>query len=292
MNRPTMVTVAAAGTVDQARVLRESVARRHPEWRSLLVLTGADERPADRHPGHVDGFDEVLPASVLAGPRWGGWVSQYSGSSLPLVLSFAAAELLLERPDAGPVVWLEPETLVLGDLSPVVDELAGSVTVLVPRLLEPAPAGGSTVEDELAVLRTGTFSAGLLAWSPAGLGVVRWFLERLDLADELAEPPAELAPGRLLDLLPAIFDDVAVLRDPGLAATDENLGSRVVSLSEDGEYLVAAAHPLRTLRFADPDGYGPTSSARIDPDNTHLVELWRYYLDLLRAARRPASSPD
>ncbi len=294
MTPPTMVTVAAPESVDQAVVLRESLARFHPGWDSLLVLVDRTPDPS-RSPwspadDRASGFGEVIPASALAGERWVGWRTQHDSESMHLVLCIAAASHLMGRRGAGPVVCIEHETLVLGDLSPVVEALVHSSTVLVPRLLEPAPAGGSTVEDELVVLRTGTFAPGVLALSPAALDVVRWFLARLDVSDELAVPPGELEPRRLLDLVPTLFPNVAVLLNPGLAVTEGNVAARAIDLSVAGEYLVSGDQPLRTLRFADPDGDGPSSSARSDPANTHLAELWRYYLERLRTVREVRST--
>jgi hypothetical protein len=286
----TLVTVAGPADVAAAVVLRDSCARLHPGWRTLLVLADDPDASDRRDPAgnpNLDRFDDVWTAASLGGVRHARWSSAYSGETLQLVLAVAAAEALLQLPGTGAVVCVEPATLLLGDLLPLVGPLDGATVALVPRLLAPGPTPRTVIEDELAVLRSGTFAPGLMAFSPRGRDVARWFLARLDVAGDLTDVPGELDPGRLLDLVPSLFPDVAVVHDAGLAVIEVNLAARGISLAEDGEYVVGDGDPLRTLRFGEPDSTGPARSTMQDPSNTHLVELWRHYLDLLQAARRP-----
>jgi glycosyltransferase involved in cell wall biosynthesis len=120
-----------------------------------------------------------------------------------------------------PVVLLAPDVRVRGSL----DALLGGGPALVPRVL--APAG----ED---VLADGLYDSGVVGWGPRGARVLAWWRERVE--ERLRE--ARDGP-HVLDAAPALFEEVAVIRDPAYGVAAWNL-------DEPGRSLATA----RTLREA------------------------------------------
>ena len=111
------------------------------------------------------------------------------------------------RPLHEPVVLLAPDVRVRGPL----DALLGGGPALVPRVLEPAGE---------AVLAEGLFDSGVLGWGPHGARVLAWWREREEerLREEAGGP-------HVLDAAPALFEEVAVVRDPAYGVARWNLGT-------------------------------------------------------------------
>jgi hypothetical protein len=92
---------------------------------------------------------------------------------------------------------------------------------------------------------------------------------------------------RWLDLVPAFFEDVHVVRDPGFNVGHWNLPERRVASS--GESFTVDGQPCRFVRFSgfEPDHPGAVTrySRRLDMGNIGAAaELFRRYVALLEAA--------
>ncbi|MCA6279404.1 MAG: hypothetical protein IM648_01595, partial [Phenylobacterium sp.] len=92
---------------------------------------------------------------------------------------------------------------------------------------------------------------------------------------------------RWCDHVPALFDRVKVIRDPGYNVASWNLSRRKVSITRQGEILVNGA----TLRFWHFTKLGPTGDVmtkRYAGDNFEVYEIWRWYKEAVAAATDPA----
>jgi hypothetical protein len=241
-------TIVAKSYIAFARVLACSFRQHHPEIPFFLLL--ADE---------VDGwFDpacepfQMLRLSELEIARLERFRFQYAQQTL----SYAATPYLLSRLLARGferVLFFKQESLVLGPITSFIDVLARRSIVLTPHLLTPL-TGPDRIARELNILQSGTFNVGMLGvarTSTAGR-FLDWWQDKVATHCRHAVSEGMHYEQRWLDLVPAYFDDVHVLRDPSYNIGHWNLPDRAVSVR--GDAVLVDGQPCRLFRFS---GYDP-----------------------------------
>jgi hypothetical protein len=248
MHHVVACTVVAKSHLSHARVLARSLKRHHPEIPFVTLL--ADE---------IDGYFEpvfepfgLFELAELEIPRIQRLKFQYSQQPL----SYAATPYLLARLLAlgfDGAVFLKQESLVLGNLSSLVEALGRSAIVLTPHLLRPL-CGPDRIQRELNILQSGAFNAGVVgvARTDTGDRFLRWWQNRVSTHCRHAVPEGMHYEQRWLDLVPAFFEDVAVLRDPTYNVGHWNLPDRSIDMTRDG--VLVEGRPCRVFRFS---GYSP-----------------------------------
>lgn len=195
-----------------ARVLASSLRARHPAAR-LTVLVVDDDSPEDA-------FDVVGAATLVGARELRRRALMYDTQALISSLKGALLAHLLER-DGGPVLLLDADVLVLGDLEPVAERAARDEVLLSPHVMEPGRR-----EDEEVFLRAGAFNGGFVGVAGRrGLAFARWWDDRCARHCVRDERRRLLLSQTWLDLAPALFG-AAVLRDPGANVMGHNLGDR------------------------------------------------------------------
>jgi hypothetical protein len=249
-----LAALAAAGTVvaksylSFARVLARSFHQHHPAIPFFVLL-------ADEVDGYFDPSGEpfhLLRLSDVDVPRLARFRFHYAQQPL----SYATTPYLLAHlmtHGFSRVVFFKQESLVLGDLSSLFDVLDRTSIVLTPHLLAPL-AGADRIPRELNILQSGTFNVGLLglADTPVTGRFLKWWQDRVYTHCRYAVPDGMHYEQRWLDLVPALFEDVHVLRDPRYNVGHWNLPERDVDIREDAVYV--DGEPCRLFRFS---GYSP-----------------------------------
>ncbi|HWQ56197.1 MAG TPA: hypothetical protein VN442_21095 [Bryobacteraceae bacterium] len=265
-------TIAAKSALASARVLADSFRQYHPDIPFYVLL--ADE---------VDGcFDparesfRLVRLAELPIPAFDRFRFHYT----PQELSYAATPYLLTwLLDQGfdAAIFLKQESLVMGDMAPVLVELERHPVLLTPHLLEP-PETGDPVARELNILLSGVYNNGFAAF--VGTAEARcflaWWQERL-----WSHCVRDVAAGmhfeqRWLDFAPAFVDNVGIVRDSGMNVAHWNLPER-------------SAANVRLFRFSGFDPEHPERATRYSPRLTMAnlgpaAEAYRWYLSLLEAA--------
>jgi hypothetical protein len=216
-------TIVAKRELPYARVLARSLAEQHSEAPFLVLL--ADEVEDCFDPA-LEPF-ELLTFADLRVPdaarfRFLHRRLPLSYASTPFFLS-ALLELGYES-----VVFLKQETLVLGRQTPLLDALARAPIVLTPHLLAPL-SGGDGHDRELNILQSGTFNGGVVGvrTSDTATRFLMWWQDRVFAHCAHAVADGMHYEQRWLDLVPAYFRDVHVLRDPGMNLGHWNLPERL-----------------------------------------------------------------
>lgn len=217
---PGVVTVVDAARIAQARVLAASLAAHHPELRLQVLPLGPAPSGADEPftllqvDGHATGGVDALLARGLR------------ADAAALAKTVALRHVLLEG--HGCAIHLDADTEVVGDLAPLLDAAAANDITLVPHTLEPR-FDPVELGAELVLLRAGTFNAGVVAvrGGPVGLEFLEWWARRI--AGGAGQTPADgvFHDQRWLDLVPGLFEDVGVVRDPGIDVGPWNLHERL-----------------------------------------------------------------
>ena len=281
-------TIVARNYLAFAEVLGRSLAEHHPGTPFFVALA---DRP---HPSAAS----LEPAEIVAMEALGipDFERFRAGRTLKELAVSAKPFLLQHLLDRGfqAAIFLDPDTLVVGDLAPVFDEVSSHPVVLTPHLLEP-PEGTDRIQRELDLVRAGTFNAGFVGVSNSAVSrrMLSWWQGRL-----LAACSDDIARGmyfdqRWLDLMQTLFDGVRILRDPGCNIAYWNLPERDLQL-RDGQ-LVVRGGPARFVHFS---GFEPANlpylsrySRRATSDISGATRsVYEEYAGLLKAAGHDVTS--
>lgn len=151
------------------------------------------------------------------------------------------------------VIYIDPDMLVASNLSSVIQTVAESSVTLTPHLLDEV-----SPEWELQILLSGTFNAGFIGVTSRGRDFASWWLDRT-----LENPEHDVAAGiyfdqRWLCLAPSMFEDVTILRDPGVNVAYWNMTER--RIERRGGDLFVGESPVRLIHFSGFDVTCPEQS--------------------------------
>jgi hypothetical protein len=248
VNRIAIGTVVARNYLAFAKVLARSLAERHPEIPFFVALSDGP------HPA-TDGLArQIVQLEALGIPDLECLCRRRSRKELAVSAKPFLLGHLLDRGYTA-ALFLDPDTLVVGDLSPTLDEVLAHAIVLTPHVLTP-PGGADRVCRELDLLQAGTFNAGFVGVSnrAGARRMLAWWQDRV-----LAACAEDVSAGvyfdqRWLDLMQVVFDEVRILRDPGCNIAYWNLPERRVEVR--GNELFVGGGAARFFHFSgfDPAG--------------------------------------
>jgi len=273
--RVALYTSAALNYLPKVRALFESVRRHHPDWELHLCL--AEELP--------DGVDidlptgsTVHPLSTLGIPAWPAWSFAHSLMELATAIKPFLLHALLERVDA--VVYLDPDIVVFSPLQEVVDGLAGGDILLTPHQSVPAGDEADVVAHEMCTLQHGVYNLGFIAVpaTPEGRRMAAWWRQRTYSFCRDAIPDGVFTDQRWIDLVPAFFDRVRVLREPRLNVAPWNIAQRTVT-GQVPDALEVDGAPLGFFHFSQVDAYGDDIAAPRHAAARALVAWYRALTD-------------
>jgi hypothetical protein len=278
---PAIATIVARNYLAFARVLATSLQAHHPQLPFLVVVIDAE----DAAPPDLAGAGERVPIAALGIPDLRQTCFRRSCQELAVLLKPFLLRHLLDR-GLSPAVFLDPDVLVEGDLTPVLDVVDRHAVTLTPHLLHPLE-GDRRIERELNILQSGTFNAGFVSVSEGRTArlAIDWWRDRLLVACSAAVADGVYYDQRWLDLMPMWFEDVALLRDPGCNVAYWNLRERGLHASSPAR--LADGSPLRFFHFSgfDPETPGsPSRHAGRHWTGGELPEIYARYARLLFAA--------
>lgn len=263
-------TVFAGNFVSLARVLADSFRRHHPDVPFFGLLADASSGVETDEPF------QLIELTGLDIPDLDRLAFQYSRFQLSVV---AKAYLLEHLLDAGydSVLFLDPDTLVLGDLGELLDCAQSAPITLVPHLLLPLEAGDRAAR-ELNILQSGTLNAGVVGvrnCEPARR-FVAWWQDRVRRNCRHALRDGLHFDQRWLDLAPVFFPEAHVFRDPRVNIAHWNLPERLSAWPDWRLFHFSGYEPDRPERVTRYTG-------RVELDG-ELVSLFSDYQRRLERA--------
>lgn len=235
MTRAAVATIIARNYLPQARVLGDSLRRFHPDV-PLSVLIIDDD-------GSLESIGIADPKRF----RKGRTVKQIATAVKPRLLRHLTQQF-------ASVLFIDPDSLVVGDLSPLFDALVQHSILLTPHLLAP-PKTADRIDRELNIVQSGIYNGGLIGVSnnDEGTRFLTWWRDRAEACCREDVAAGAYYDQRWLDLVPPFFRDVFILRDPGYDVAHWNLPDRVVCV--DGDAISVDGHRCRLLHFS---GFNPS----------------------------------
>jgi len=231
-------TVATNSRLAGAKVLAQSVKSHHPDVKVIVSLV---ERHMDPDIPEFPCFDEV----ILAKDTWNGNFDQtifkYEAWE---ACCFAKAPLLdylfKKYPQENHILFLDSDMEIIAPLLDLAHRFERSSILLTPQHLYE----GVEYDD----FKYGVYNAGFIGVSrtPEGLRFVKWWGKRLERYSYFEENDTLYAEQKWLNLVPAVFNGVEVVKHPGYGLASWNFPERKVTISDGGQYLVNG-EPLYVL---------------------------------------------
>ena len=269
--------------LNRARVLFQTLRRFHPDWELVALVT--DQAPAgfvfdpDAEP-----FDRVVWAQELGVPEFQSWLFKHD---VVEACTAVKGPFLHQACASGAeaVIYLDPDTALFAPLDPLLAWLEDHDILLTPHLVDPNDEAAAILDNDLSASRTGIFNLGFVAIRAGGEGArfAKWWNERLlDYCfDDI--PNGLFVDQRWCDHVPALFDRVKVVRDPGYNVASWNLSRRTVTIGKDGAIRVNGA-PLRFWHFTKLGPLGDAMTRKYAGANFPVYEVWSWYKRQVAAA--------
>ena len=279
--RISIYTSCALNYLPKARALAESLRSFHPDIRITLCLndTLPDWLEIDQEP-----FTQVWTPTDLGYDR--AWIFEHNVMELCTAVKGRALKRLLDSEDADMIAYLDPDVYLFHALDPIESFLGTASIGLVPHILSPEETDLGVRLTEMSVSEHGVYNLGHLFVRPDanGRAFADWWTSRLDRYCYDERERGLFTDQRWVDLAPAIFDGVRVLRQPNINVASWNLFGRTItqhSIASDsaGPSFQVDGQPLITYHFS---GTGPSGKHRrlreiFDPSNGATAEIERIY---------------
>ncbi len=263
--------------LSRARILAKSVKRFHPDWIFWAVIT--DRPPAAlRFDPDQEPFDRILSVEDLYGETTEPWLFRMDVVEACTAVKGRAAQHIIDVGGAERLLYLDPDIAVLGSLHHVEDSLDRYDIILTPHQVSPEETTYSVMDNEVASLKYGVFNLGFFAVSDRAESrrFLNWWSDRLDAMCYDRTDIGIFVDQKWCNLVPAFFDSVLILRDPGYNVASWNLSNRTLSFDSAGNFLCNSV-PLRFYHFTKFGPVGDAMTARYAKTNTEVYELWTWY---------------
>lgn len=262
--------------LNRARVLFQTLRRFHPDWELVALITDKPPRGFYFNPEN-EPFDRVVWAEDLGVPGLRGWLFKHDVVEVCTAVKGPFIHQAC-RWGADAVIYLDPDTALFASLEPLERWLEDHDILLTPHLTEPNDDPIAIQDNDLSASRTGIFNLGFVAVRTSGEGArfAKWWNDRLlsYCYDDI--PNGLFVDQRWCDHVPALFDRVKVIRDPGYNVASWNLSRRTVAVDKQGRILVNGS-PLRFWHFTKLGPLGDTMTRKYAGANFPVYEIWAWY---------------
>lgn len=274
-------TSASFAYLDRVRVLAATVREYHPDWKIWFCLS-------DREPeGFVfdvdnEDIDALVRIEELPIENFESWVFEHNIVELCTAVKGMMLNHILDS-GAEKVVYLDPDIALFSPLHEVVTLLDEKDIVLTPHQLRPDTNRHEIIDNEIGSLKFGVYNLGFVAVSnrSAGRNFATWWKDRLleFCFDDV--PNGLFTDQRWCDHVPALFDNVHILKHPGYNVASWNLSQREISIDIHGEILVNES-PLRFFHFTKISWIGEVMLEKYCRNRVEVFELIKWYKSQLQ----------
>jgi glycosyltransferase involved in cell wall biosynthesis len=222
-------TSITSNYLPKARVLGHSLKRHNPDVSFVLVLAEPLDATLLRR---TDPFDQIIQIDELGIPDFESWLFKHSiVETCTAIKGHALVSLLNESKNDRRVIYLDPDIVVTGSLDELFSSFDDASILITPHGIEPESTLEAIIDNELSHLQFGVYNLGFLGVrnSVDGLKFSRWWQARLhDFCYDDREHGV-FTDQRWVDLAPAFFSGVRILREPGYNVATWNLTHRLVT---------------------------------------------------------------
>lgn len=280
-------TSITANYLPKARVLANSVKKFHPEAKFHLVISDDVPGPVRQNPAP---FDSIITVNDLDIPDRKAWIFKHTVVEMCTAVKGFAFQEIFKRHKAEKIIYFDPDIAVMSRLDSLSQELDRASVLLTPHQTEPEKTLETIADNEICSLKHGIYNLGFLAvrTSAEGVRFVDWWAARLmDFCYDNI-PGGIFTDQRWVDLAPAFFTDLKILRGPEYNVATWNLTHRQATGSLQQGILING-RPLCFYHFSGFDSgaqeimlkkYGKTSPVLFDLREWYIAESKRLGQDV------------
>lgn len=268
----------------KARVLAKTLKQFHPDWSFHLLIS--DHLTASNSHQYEDElkdnhFDQIIWVDQLDIPNLYGWIFKHTVVELCTAVKGPYLQRLVSE-GSEKVMYIDPDIAVFNELSAIDKLLDEHAILLTPHLLDTTDEPNAINENEIdGTMRHGIFNLGFIAVNPRradGRRFTEWWGHRLLNFCYADYERGLFTDQKWCDAVPALFEDLHIIRDPGYNVASWNINTRQLSISEEGQILVNGRYPLRFYHFTGYDsGAGNFMTRRYSAQNELVDEIWSWY---------------
>lgn len=252
VSKLTACTIVSKNYLPFARTLAESFLEQHPNGRFVTLLV-------DRVDGCFDPaaepFELVRVEDLTNIPNLESFLFKYTVLELNTAVKPYFLERLLGEENCEHLLYLDPDIFIYRPLAEIEKLLEEHPIVLIPHLTAPINAPG--LPDELTILRAGTYNLGFLGISNTAVArdFLNWWQSRIYDNCVVRVEEGLFVDQKWVDLVPGLFEGVAIVRHPGYDVAYWNLHEREVTVAADGPRV--NGEPLYFYHFSGIDPNAP-----------------------------------
>ncbi|WFB37462.1 glycosyltransferase [Kiritimatiellota bacterium B12222] len=253
-------TICSRNYLHYAITLMESVRIHQPDLRRIVALCDA---PGPVNPPIDPDLFEILPMCELGIPELDAMMNKYTVLELNTAIKPSVFRFLFEKRAFEGVIYLDPDILIYHDFSSLFTRWESNSILLTPHLIDPIQ--DDRFPGELTFLLCGTYNLGFIAIqrSPEGNQLLEWWQSHLQNDCVVDLPHGLFVDQKWANLIPALFENVDICRDPGWNTAYWNLAQRQVRKDEQGHFWVNNA-PLFFFHFSGVNVEGTRFSSHQD----------------------------
>ncbi|MEO8753393.1 MAG: hypothetical protein ABI624_12020, partial [Casimicrobiaceae bacterium] len=247
MSKTCFFTIVSNNYRHFARSLVASVRAHSPDVDAFVAI-------CDSRLGTTDPRDAYTEISIreLGLPQFDRFTFQYTILELNTAIKpWVFAALFARGYDR--VIYIDPDIKLYGSVAPILARLEHAQIVLTPHLTDRLDDGRHP--SELSILQSGSYNLGFIALARTDetQRFVAWWQSKLMRECVVDIPRGLFTDQKWIDLVPGMYDGVAIERDPGWNVAYWNLNHRTVTRAGDGGTLVNG-RPLLFFHFS---GFAP-----------------------------------
>jgi len=242
MGKTIAFTSAAMNYLPKVRKLCASIRAHHPEWQVVLALADTKDQAVDFSQEPVDRVIALDDLQIEDRRRW-----TYFHSIVELATAIKPFVLveLLSQDGVDKVLYFDPDMVLFSRLDDLLASLDDANLVLTPHLTKPESGLDGIRDNELSALKHGVYNLGFIGVNRTseGMRFAQWWADRVYHFCVSDIPNGIFTDQRWIDLAPAFFDGVGILKNTRFNVATWNLTTRTIegSLKEgfrvDGQAL-------------------------------------------------------
>jgi len=256
-NQKAVFTICSNNYLPYAKILLNSLQKHHQDVQLFLCL--ADHK-VNSEKVYVKGVS-IIEARDLKIPNFDDFAFRYDIMEFNTALKPFMMSLLVEEYDFDQVIYLDPDIEVFAPLDIIFNALeTGQNFVLTPHLTSPSEI--STYPNDIDIMKAGIYNLGFIGVSNHQdvIAFLHWWGRRLRFECINRQDKGIFVDQKFVDLVPAFYENVGIIRNPGLNVAYWNLHQRALTYDQEKDAWFVNEQPLIFFHFS---GINPRNRERL-----------------------------